>query len=85
MVDHHLIKKSDIGGTCVYCNKALDANWVSSFSSETHYKCIVCTCGKANCTDVSFIGTGHDSWSELEKKVVKSSVKIIEKSVKILR
>ena len=85
-VDHHLVKRTDIGGSCIYCGQKLEGSWKSEFSSETHYKCILCKCGKANCTEVSFMGTGHDSWSGLEKRVTSSTrVKTVERSVKILK
>ena len=87
MVDHHLIKEIEKEGSCIYCSNKLDRDkWFSRFSASQHYKCVVCKCGKTNCVDPGFIGTGHDSWSGLEKKVAKSSnVKIIEKNVRIIK
>ncbi|MAG15541.1 hypothetical protein CMO88_00615 [Candidatus Woesearchaeota archaeon] len=85
MADHHLIKNVERGGSCIYCSEKLDDKWESSFSARKHYKCVVCKCGKSNCIEADFMGTGHDNWSELEKKVSKnSSVRIIEKNVRIL-
>ena len=86
MIDHHLIKSIEKDGNCIYCSEELDADeWKSSFASQSHYKCIVCSCGKKNCVRVGFIGTGHDTWSGLEKKIEKSdSIKIVEKNVRTL-
>ena len=85
MIDHHMIKAVERGGNCVYCNETLESGkWQSEFTPGSHYKCVVCKCGKENCIKVSYIGTGHDSWSGLEKKV-SSSVKIVESSIKILK
>lgn len=80
-----MIRREDIGQECIYCSKPLKGEWFSDFASETHYKCIICSCGRENCTDVDFIGTGHDKLSGLEKKVEKSSIKVVENSVTILR
>jgi hypothetical protein len=75
----------DIWQACMYCSKPLDGKWFSEFSSETHYKCIICSCGRENCRYVDFIGTGHDNMSLLEQKIGKSSIKVVEKTVTILR
>ena len=85
MNDHHLIKEIEKEGQCVYCNAKLEGTWDSSFESRSHYKCIICKCGKENCVDIHISGTGHDSWSGLEKEVQKSNVKIVEKNVRIVR
>jgi len=87
MADPHWIRSTERDGSCMYCSKKLNKEkWTSSFSSGSHYKCVVCSCGKTNCVSMNFIGTGHDSWSGLEKKVVKSgSVTVLEKNVRILK
>ena len=87
MDDHHMIRKVEKEGQCIYCNETLDAQkWESEFAPRNHYKCVICKCGKENCVKVDFVGTGHDNWSGLEKKVKASRhVKIIESSTKILR
>lgn len=86
MADLHLIKEVELGGQCLYCSKPLKGEWFSEFSSETHYKCTLCSCGRENCVEVDFMGTGHDSWSGLEEKVARSSsVKVIERNMRILR
>jgi len=84
--DHHLTKDIEKDGNCIYCSEKLDSTkWTSKFSSRNHYKCVICKCGKQNCVEVGFIGTGHDGWSDLEKKVEKSSnVKIVNEDVRIL-
>ncbi|MBI2663935.1 hypothetical protein HYX10_01180 [Candidatus Woesearchaeota archaeon] len=86
MRDHHFTKKIVKGGSCIYCSKELEAGkWESSFSPRRHYKCIVCSCGKTNCLNVNFIGSGHDSFSGLEEKVAKSSsIKVVEKNLRFL-
>ncbi len=87
MKDIHLIRDIARDGNCIYCNEKLDSTqWASVFSQVLHYKCVLCRCGKENCLKVGFIGTGHDSWGGLEKKVAKgSSIKIVDKNVRILK
>lgn len=86
MTTHHMITDIEKEGNCIYCSNKLDEKkWFSKFSESKHYKCIICTCGKSNCVEAGFIGTGHDNWSGLEKKIVNSgNVKIIEKNLRIL-
>ena len=85
MIDHHLIKRIEKEGNCIYCSEKLPDTWESSFASQSHYKCVVCTCGKNNCVRVNFQGTGHDTWSGLEKKIEKSdSIKPVEKNIRVL-
>ncbi len=83
----HLIREIRRDGSCIYCNEKLQAeNWSSVFAQIQHYKCVLCKCGKENCVKVDFGGTGHDSWSGLEEKIAKnSSVKVVNKDVRILR
>ncbi len=83
----HLIRNIERDGSCIYCSEKLEPEkWGSVFAQVQHYKCVLCRCGRENCVRVDFIGSGHDSWSGLEKKVAKgSSIKVIGKSVKILK
>lgn len=82
----HLIRTVERNGSCIYCNEQLDSEkWSSVFAQIHHYKCVLCKCGKENCVKVDFAGTGHDSWSGLERKIAgNSSISIIEKKVRIL-
>ncbi len=51
-----------------YCGHKLEA-WRSDFSQHFHYKTAMCKeCGRKNRVDVSFIGTGHDTWIAARKK-----------------
>jgi hypothetical protein len=87
MPDHHLIRAVERGGWCIYCDKKLDDTaWKSSFTPGSHYKCIVCSCGKTNCMEVFYIGTGHDGMSGLEQKISgKGRIIPLENTTKILR
>lgn len=86
MFDHHLVKNVAPGSACIYCNDTLQGEWQSDFSGVKHYKCTICSCGKENCVNVDFSGTGHDGWSELEKKVSQTgSVRVIKKNIRILK
>lgn len=65
---HHIIKKdSDI---CPYCKIELKGGWYSEFHIETHYKNLICECGKKNWIRVNFIGSGHDSFRLGNKKTI---------------
>ena len=63
----------------MYCSSELSGKWVSGFSGPRHYKCTVCACGRENYVDAGFIGTGHDGWGGLEKKVSEASEKLTGK------
>lgn len=85
MNDPHIIRKVERNGSCIYCNESLEnSKWTSDFAQGVHYKCVICTCGKQNCARVNFIGSGHDKWSGLEKKVVKSNTKVEESKIRML-
>ena len=81
-----MVKDIEKDGSCIYCSNKLDKKkWFSKFSASAHYKCVSCTCGKLNCVEAGYIGTGHDSWSGLEEKVAKSDkIKIVKKELRIL-
>ena len=87
VIDHHLVREIDRDGNCIYCSEKIDrSEWRSEFSSRKHYKCVTCSCGKSNCVEVEFIGTGHDNWSGLENKIVKNdNVKVVESTVRVLK
>ncbi|MCP3684909.1 MAG: hypothetical protein GY861_19785 [bacterium] len=56
----------------MYCGRTIDRDkWKSEFISELHYKTMECECGKKNKIIVHFHGSGHDNWSELEKKALR--------------
>lgn len=69
MTSHHLIKETV---ECIYCNKSnKEKEWFSEWNREHHYKCFVCSnCGKKNHIRVNFHGSGHDNWSDLERKIL---------------
>jgi len=70
-MNHHIIKEHQLHH-CLYCaTKLAPTDWKSEFYLEVHYKTCRCACGKSNRIRVNFFGSGHDSWSELEKMVQK--------------
>lgn len=86
MPDHHLVRRAEKGGSCIYCSRQLEDAWISEFFAAAHYKCVLCTCGKQNCVKVDYIGTGHDAWSGLETKIKgNSKIIAIENKTRILR
>ena len=87
MTIHHIVKTVDKDGSCIYCSKPFKKEeWQSHFTPGTHYKGILCECGKLNYLEVFFIGTGHDTWSGLESKVVhEKGFKIAEKNIKVMK
>ena len=64
---HHLIKETL---ACLYCSDDSQQDWSSEWNKDHHYKTFTCRkCGRKNFLKVSFQGSGHDSFGDLEKKL----------------
>ena len=68
MSKFHLITEEHLKDKCVYCNSEL-ADWCSEFHMNKHYKTARCRCGKKIRISVDFLGSGHDNWDTIEKRV----------------
>jgi hypothetical protein len=82
---HHLVSEEGQKTFCIYCKRDVPiSGWTSEWHSETHYKNVVCKCGKELHIKVNFEGSGHDSWNgkKFKSKIVKK--KTIEDKVRIL-
>ncbi len=75
MTFHHVICQEDQLKVCPYCGKTPDIKkFKSSFDgSNSHYKDMLCSCGKRISIKVPFAGSGHDSWNkkikDLDKRI----------------
>lgn len=84
----HIITEEDLKHVCLYCKNELpiETNWNSSFSGSIHYKSTTCSCGHDIDIKVTFQGSGHDSWAninslESKKKKNKEENKGLDKVV----
>lgn len=70
---HHVFSEKHGKHCCIYCGQKLDMNeWHSELFAEKHYKVIKCDkCRKKSRLKMMFMGSGHDNWSGLEKRVMK--------------
>ncbi|MBW2971886.1 hypothetical protein KY359_02520 [Candidatus Woesearchaeota archaeon] len=66
MTVHHIIRESDQKHACPYCGRSTESRrWKSSFAtSNFHYKTHQCECGRNVTIKMSFMGSGHDSWTK---------------------
>jgi hypothetical protein len=74
MTVHHLISEADQRHSCPYCGKSVAAlHWKSLFDFDnSHYKEFNCSCGRRMTIKVGFVGSGHDSWNSIEKKIMEA-------------
>ena len=65
---HHMFSNEDLDPSsrvCLYCGAACEADWVSEFHGEEHYKAFECEhCGSRNHVCVCFHGSGHDDFGK---------------------
>lgn len=74
---HHILREAEGKLYCLYCGQKHEMReWRSEIIGDKHYKTIKCRkCRKKSCIKVKFMGSGHDDWGKLEKKVMKEEKK----------